>query len=92
MRNAPGSVRFSDCRKSQFSARYCFELVALRPQLRRRARYGNVAISCRKRREIGEKFHRRAAVAMTAGGSRPSLTEARAETAMAKQGTAIRSK
>ena len=47
---------------------------------------------CRKRRKIGEKFHRCAAVAMTAGGSRPSLTEARAEKAMAEQGTAIKSK
>ena len=54
----PGAL---DCRKSRFSARYCFELIALRPKIRRRARYGNVAISCRKHREIGEKFHCRAA-------------------------------
>ena len=84
----------SDCRKSRFLARYCFELIALRPRhicLRsgsiwrkpsnhrlgfgaapfsqksskifgipfvfRRARLGNVAISCQKQHEIGEKFH-----------------------------------
>ena len=117
------AASLSDCRKSRFSARYCFELIALRPRhicLRSGSiwqkpsnhrlgfgaapfsqksskifgrpyicfpsRSGNVAISCRKRHEIGEKFHCRAAVAMTAGGSRPSLTEARAETAWLSRG------
>ena len=119
----------SDCRKSQFSARYCLELIALSPRhicLRsgsiwqnpsnHRLGFGAAPFPKNQVRFLGDPiyaFQAAAAMsqylaengmklaknfiaappwAMTAGGSRPSLTEARAETAMAKRGTAIKSK